>query len=78
MWQPDGSRRLHQALSEGGANQIRGKTQAEETIRKRVATRKEQGCVPPRRWDEDHSTAEVELEIARRWRRAHDEWHYPL
>jgi hypothetical protein len=49
----EGSKRLHQEVSERGAAAIRGRRPSQETIRKRVQTRRERGCPPPNRWAED-------------------------
>jgi hypothetical protein len=54
QWGTQGSRLLHQAASEQGADAIRGKCQSEETVRRRMRTRRERGCPPPTgRWAED-------------------------
>jgi hypothetical protein len=52
-WDTEGSKLLHQQVSERGADAIRGRRPSEETIRKRVQTRKERGYPPPNRWAED-------------------------
>jgi hypothetical protein len=44
---------LHQEVSEQAADVIRGTRQSEETIRRRMQTRRERGCPPPVRWAED-------------------------
>src|SRR5262249_19163930 len=46
-WDTDGSKLLHQEVSERGADAIRGKRQSEKTVRRRVQTRRERGCPPP-------------------------------
>jgi hypothetical protein len=48
-WGTEGSKLLHQQVSRRGGAAIRGRRQSEETIRKRVQTRKERGCPPPNR-----------------------------
>src|SRR5262249_52748135 len=52
-WGTEGSKRLHQEVSERGADAIRGRRPSAETIRKRVQTRRERGYPPPDRWAED-------------------------
>src|SRR5262249_48869395 len=49
----EGSKRLHQEVGERGADASGGKRQAEETVRRRVQTRRDRGCPPPNRWAED-------------------------
>jgi hypothetical protein len=47
----DGSRRLHQALSESGAAKLRGKKRPLAAIRKQILTCRERGYKPPqKRW----------------------------
>jgi hypothetical protein len=52
-WGTEGSKLLHQEVSERGAEAIRGRRPSQETIRQRVQTRKERGYPPPDRWAED-------------------------
>jgi hypothetical protein len=52
-WDTEGSKLLHQELSERGAEALRGRRQSEETVCRRVQTRRERGCPPPNRWAED-------------------------
>src|SRR5262249_9570759 len=51
QWGTAGSKLLHQEVSARGADAIRGKHQSEETVRRRMQTRKERDCPPPTgRW----------------------------
>jgi hypothetical protein len=53
QWGTKGSKLLHQEVSERGADAIRGARQPEETVRRRMQTRRARGCPPPNRWAED-------------------------
>jgi hypothetical protein len=52
-WGTEGSKLLHQEVSKRGADAIRGRRLSEETVRRRVQTRRERGCPPPNRRAED-------------------------
>jgi hypothetical protein len=52
-WGTEGSKLLHQEVSERGADAIRGTHQPEETVRRRMQTRRARGCPPPNRWAEE-------------------------
>lgn len=49
MWGTEGSRRLHQQVSEAAADALRGKPVPRSVIRKRIATRKARGGSRPKR-----------------------------
>lgn len=57
QWATEGSRRLHQELSEAGAAMIKGKKQPQSVIRRRMQTRKERRAPPPVRWKDSGWTA---------------------
>jgi hypothetical protein len=51
QWGTQGSRRLHQALSENGATKLRGKKRPVAAIRRQIKTCRERGYKPPqKRW----------------------------
>ena len=51
QWGTEGSRRLHQALSENGAAKTRGKKRPLAAIRKQIQTCRQRGYKPPqKRW----------------------------
>jgi hypothetical protein len=53
-WGTEGSKLLHQEVSERGADAVRGTRQPEETVRRRMQTRRAHGCPPPpNRWAEE-------------------------
>jgi hypothetical protein len=53
QWGTEGSKQLHQEVSERAADVIRGTHQSEETVRRRMQKRRERGCPPPVHWAED-------------------------
>jgi hypothetical protein len=63
QWGTDGSRRLHQALSERGGAKVRGKKLPNELVQRRVKTRAERGTLRlPDRWgDKRWKQSELEL-----------------
>jgi hypothetical protein len=58
QWGTEGSRRLHQELSNAGAEKVRGRPQTDDEKRRRAATRKRNGVRPPRPredgWEPEH------------------------
>src|SRR5262249_12034090 len=59
----EGSRRLHQALSETGAGRLRGKKLSKALVERRLAIRKEKGSLcQPDRWGQKH-WAQWQLEL---------------
>src|SRR5207244_7991693 len=52
-WGTQGSRELHQRVSEAGASKLRGKARPRELVRRTVETKKAKGYVlPTGRWDD--------------------------
>jgi hypothetical protein len=58
QWGTEGSKQLHQEVSDQAAEVTRGTRQSEETVRQRMQTRRERGCPLPVRWAEDGWTPE--------------------
>ena len=53
QWGTEGSRRLHQALSENGAAKLRGKKLPAALVKRRIKIRRERGLLrQPDRWGE--------------------------
>jgi prepilin-type processing-associated H-X9-DG protein len=50
QWGTDGSRRLHQTLSERGAAKLRGKKLPKALVKRRIEIRADKGFKMPRRW----------------------------
>jgi hypothetical protein len=57
QWEPEGSRRLHQQLSEAGARRTRGQLLPADQVERRRQTARELGLKPTGRWDEGGWTA---------------------
>ena len=78
-WGTEGSRRLHEALSESGAAKLRGKKLPKELVKRRIKIRAAHGFKLPKRWEKTGwqpwqlellATAAADAELAARFGRS--------